>query len=164
MVLGTALPLVLSLAATPAFASDPPGPAKPAAEDNAPSQAVSAEVIASPKVEVVRMPADFEAPTRGAALPALYTSLVGLQAYDAAATLRVVSSGGVEINPMMAGASRSPAAMWAIKAGVTTATIVASERLWRAHRRSQAIALMLIANGVMAGVAIHNASVVNGIR
>jgi hypothetical protein len=155
--------IVVGLLATPAFASDPQGPSTPAS-DATPPQTQAAETLASAKVEVVHMPADVQAPSRGATLPVLYGSFAILQTYDAIATLRGVHSGGVEINPMMAGVSRSPAAMWAVKAGVTTAAIVASERLWRAHRRSQAIVVMAIANGVMAGVALHNASVTSGIR
>jgi hypothetical protein len=154
--------IIVGLLATPAFASDPAGPSQPAS-DHPPAQAAS-ETLPSTRVEVVHMPADFHAPSRGAALPVLYGSLAALQAYDAFATLRGVNAGRVEINPMMAGVSSSPAAMWAVKAGVTTAAIVASERLWRAHRRTQAIAVMAIANGVMAAVALHNASVMNGIR
>ena len=125
---------------------------------------MSASTLAVPSVEVVHMPADFQVPSRGAALPALYGSLALLQAYDGISTLRGVSAGGVEINPMMAGVSKSPAAMWAVKAGVTTAAIVASEKLWKSRRRGQAVILMAIANGVMAGVALHNASVIQGVR
>jgi hypothetical protein len=167
MPLRTILPLVVvSLLATPAFASDPIGPSKSPADDAPPAQvtAGATATVTAPKIEVVRMPADFEAPSRGVALPILYGSYAVLQGYDAANTLRGVGVGGVEVNPMMAGPSRNAAAMWAIKGAVTAASIVASERLWRSHRRAQAIAVMAIANGVMAGVALHNASVLNGVR
>ena len=165
MSLRTMLPLVVvSLLATPAFASDPIGPSKSSADDAPAAQVTASATVTTPKIEVVRMPADFEAPSRGVALPILYGSYAVLQGYDAANTLRGVGIGGVEVNPMMAGPSRNAAAMWAIKGGVTAASIVASERLWRSHRRAQAIAVMAIANGVMAGVALHNASVLNGVR
>jgi hypothetical protein len=158
MLLRKMLPLIIvGLLATPAFASDPAGPAK-STSDDPPAQTLASETLAPVRLEVVHMPADFKAPSRGPALPVLYGSLAALQAYDAVATLRGVNAGRVEINPMMAGVSGTPAAMWAVKASVTTAAIVASERLWRTHRRSQAIVVMAIANGVMAGVALHNAS------
>jgi hypothetical protein len=164
MPLLTMLPLVVvSLLATPTFASDPIGPSKSPA-DEPPAQVITRTTVATPTVEVVRMPSDFEAPSRGVTLPILYSSFAVLQGYDAVTTLRGVGIGGVEVNPMMAGPSRNAAAMWAIKGGVTAAAIVASERLWRSHRRAQAIAMMAIANGVMAGVAMRNASVMNGVR
>jgi hypothetical protein len=164
MPLRTILPLVVvSLLATPAFASDPIGPSK-SADDAPPAQVTASAIVTMPTIEVVRMPANFEAPSRGVALPILYGSYAVLQGYDAVNTLRGVGFGGVEANPMMAGPSRNAAAMWAIKGGVTAASIVASERLWRSHRRAEAIAVMAIANGVMAGVALHNASVLNGVR
>jgi hypothetical protein len=125
---------------------------------------ILAATIATPPIEVVHMPADFQAPSRGTALPILYGSLALLQSYDAATTLRGVSAGGVEANPMMSGVSRNPAVMWAVKAGVTTASIVAAERLWRQRHRGQAIAVMAIANGVMAGVALHNNAVMKRVR
>jgi hypothetical protein len=153
--------MVTVLFATSAFASDPVGPSTPLSDD-VPAQPTTASMLSVPRVEVVHMPADFQVPSRGAALPVLYGSLVLLQAYDGISTLRGVSAGGVEINPMMVGVSKSPAAMWAVKAGVTTAAIVASEKLWKSRRRGQAVILMAIANGVMAGVALHNASVIQG--
>lgn len=158
MLLRTMLPLIIvGLLATPAFASDPVGPAK-STSDDPPTQTLASETLAPLRLEVVHMPADFRAPSRGTALPVMYGSLAVLQAYDGIATLRGVNAGRAEINPLMAGVSGSPAAMWAVKAGVTTAAIVASERLWRSHRRTQAIVVMAIANGVMTGVALHNAS------
>jgi hypothetical protein len=142
-----------------AFASDPITDSQ--LPQDAPLLAAS---LTPPPIEVVHMPADFEAPSRGTALPILYGSLALLQSYDAVTTLRGVGGGGVEANPMMAGASRNPAAMWAVKVGVTTASIVAAERLWRQHHRGQAIAVMAIANGVMAGVALHNGAAMKGVR
>jgi hypothetical protein len=154
------LPLIfVCVSGSFAFASDPITASQ--SPQDAPLLVAS---LTPPPIEVVHMPADFEAPSRGTALPILYGSLALLQSYDAVATLRGVSVGGVEANPMMAGASRNPAAMWAVKAGVTTASIVAAERLWRQRHRGQAIAVMAIANSVMAGVALHNNAVIRGVR
>ena len=60
--------------------------------------------------------------------------------------------------------TRSPVAFIAVKAGLTTASIVAAERLWKDHHRKTAVALMVLSNAVMVGVAAHNSSVVQQIR
>ena len=61
-------------------------------------------------------------------------------------------------------ASGTPAAVWAVKAGATAASIFAAERLWHQHRRAEAIAVMIATNGLMAAVAAHNASVLRAQR
>lgn len=161
MLVRAMLPLIfVCVAGSFAFASDPVTVSQAVADP----PTLMASVTPLPAIEVVHMPADFEAPSRGTALPILYGSLALLQSYDAVTTLRGVSVGGVEANPVMAGVSRSPAAMWAVKVGVTTVSIVAAERLWRQRHRGQAIAVMAIANGVMAGVALHNGAVMKGMR
>jgi hypothetical protein len=109
-------------------------------------------------------PIQIGAPTRGAVLPLLYGSYAALQAFDAVSTLRGVRLGAQEANPMIAGVSRNPAGMWALKSGLTAASIVAAEHLWKQRRRGEAITLMVVANGIMAGVAARNAAVVNGLR
>jgi hypothetical protein len=97
-------------------------------------------------------------------VPSLYVSLAALQAYDGYSTLRAVGSGAREMNPVMSGAARRPAAMWTLKAASTAATIYYAEKLWRSHRRGQAIALLAVANGLMGAVAAHNASVLGSMR
>ena len=114
------------------------------------------------EVDSTLPPVRFGEPRRGALLPVLYVSLAGLNAYDAYSTTKGVSSGARESNPLMRGAAGSPAAIWAIKAGVTSASIVVAERLWRTHKRPQAIGVMIISNGLMAAVAARNASVLRG--
>ena len=99
-------------------------------------------------------------PARGTVVPALSISLAALQAYDVFSTTTALRNGGVESNPIMKGIAGNSLALTAVKAGTTTATIYLAHRLWRRHRRAQAIALMAITNGLMAGVALHNASVV----
>lgn len=107
-------------------------------------------------------PVHFGEPRRGGLLPVLYVSLAGLNAYDAYSTTKGLSRGARESNPVMRGAAGSPAAIWAIKGGVTGASIMVAERLWRAHKRPQAIGVMIISNGLMAAVAARNASVLRG--
>jgi hypothetical protein len=96
---------------------------------------------------------------RGPALPWLYVSLIGLQAYDGYSTNRGLNQGAVESNSFMSGLTSHPGALWAAKGGAAFVSIYTTERLWRRHRRGQAIALMLMSNGIMAAVAVSNASV-----
>ena len=98
-------------------------------------------------------------PSRGSLLPALYVSLATLNAADAYMTRRGVASGAVEANPLMRGASGSSAVMWAVKGATTAATITVAERLWRKNRKAEAVAVMLVSNGLMAAVTARNASV-----
>jgi hypothetical protein len=107
----------------------------------------------------------FAPPTaRPPLLPPLYLSLAGLQAYDGYATLHGVTRGGRETNALVGGLTGTPAAFWTVKAGSTALTIVLAERLWRTHHRGEAIATMVVANGVMALVAARNASVLHASR
>jgi hypothetical protein len=98
------------------------------------------------------------------ALPALYIASAGLQAFDAYSTLSALKLGGVEQNPLMRTVVKNPAALVAVKAGVTVASITAAEQLWRSHHRVGAIGLMVASNAMMAVVAAHNASVLSSMR
>jgi hypothetical protein len=102
--------------------------------------------------------------SRGTALPVLYGILGGLQAYDGWSTVKAVRMGATEANPAIAGVASNAGAMWAVKAGATMASIYAAERLWRRHRRTEAIITMVAVNGAMAMVAAHNASVLRGLK
>jgi hypothetical protein len=103
-------------------------------------------------------------PSRGPILPMLYISLAALNVYDGSSTTRALKRGAAEANPMLVGISGNPAALWAVKAGVTAGTIVTAERLWRQHRRGAAIGMMIVSNGLMAAVAAQNASVIRRLR
>jgi hypothetical protein len=98
-----------------------------------------------------------ESSSRGA-LPALYVTLAGLQAYDGFSTFRSVRNGGVEANPLMRNFAGNPAAVFAVKGGVTAASILVCERLWKQNRRTAAIMTMIATNGLMAAVVARNAS------
>ena len=102
--------------------------------------------------------------SRGAALPMLYGALAGLQAYDGWSTVTAVRRGATEANPAMGGAASNTGAMWALKAGATGVSIYAAERLWRTHRRVEAVATMIAVNGMMAAVATRNASVMRQLK
>ncbi len=97
-------------------------------------------------------------------LPALYAGSAILQGYDAYSTMSALKKGGVEVNPLMKSVVKSPAAFVAVKAGVTAASIMAAERLWKNNHRVGAVALMVVSNGVMGMVAARNASVLHQMR
>jgi hypothetical protein len=99
------------------------------------------------------------APTRGSLLPALYVSLIGLEAYDGYSTTRGLKQGATESNRFLSRLAGNPSALWAVKGGAAFASIYLAERLWRKGHRGQAIAAMLLSNGFMAAVARSNASV-----
>ena len=57
-----------------------------------------------------------------------------------------------------------PAAFVAMKAGVTMASIMAAESLWKNHHRFGAIGLMVASNLMMGVVAKHNAQVLSTLK
>jgi Domain of unknown function (DUF5658) len=103
-------------------------------------------------------------PTRGAFLPGLYVSAAALQVYDGLSTMTGLKQGAVEANPLLTGIAGKSIALWAVKGGVTTVSIFAAVRLWRQHRRAEAIAMMVAVNGVAVAVAARNASVTRAVR
>lgn len=98
-------------------------------------------------------------PRRGAMLPALYVGLAGLNAFDAYSTVKGLSRGATEGNPLMQPAAGSSAAMWAIKGGVTAGSIAVAERLWRQNRRGAAITMMVVSNVIVATAAARNVQI-----
>jgi hypothetical protein len=137
--------------------------AKPSfAEDRS---TVAGDVSTFSAAELPALPAaDVPQPSRGPVLPLLYVSFAALNAYDGSSTLTALKLGAVEGNPVMAGVAARPAALWAVKAGVTTASVVVAERLWRQHHRTAAIVMMVVSNGMMAAVAARNASVIRRLK
>ena len=93
--------------------------------------------------------------TRPAPLVGLYVSLAGMHALDIVSTQRALAAGAAEANPMMAPFARSPLALAAVKAGVTSATIFATERLWKTNRKA-AVLTMIALNATYGAVAAHN--------
>ena len=90
----------------------------------------------------------------GVLLP-LYASFAGLQALDAHSTMRALQNGGTERNPLLGDIASQPAALFALKAGVTASTILLTERL-RPNNRAAAIALMAALDSFYAMVVVHN--------
>ena len=97
-------------------------------------------------------------------LAPLYVSFAGLQGYDGYTTLHGVSAGARESNAVVGGLASRPVAFWAVKAGSTVLTFAVAEQLWRNHHRREAVAAMIISNGLMAYVAANNASTLRATR
>jgi hypothetical protein len=107
---------------------------------------------------------DFNKPERPWPLPALYGASAFLQGYDAYLTLAALKRGGSEVNPILKPISGDPVAFIAVKAGLTAASFVGAERLWKDNHRLSAVALMVASNAMMVVVTAHNNSVLQRIR
>jgi hypothetical protein len=94
------------------------------------------------------------ASSRRVLLP-LYVSFATLQMLDVHSTTRALSRGGVEANPVMRGVADKPAALFAVKAGVTASTIFLAEKI-RPKSRVAAIVVMAALNSTYATVVAHN--------
>ena len=97
-------------------------------------------------------------------LPILYGSSAFLNAYDAYLTLAGLEAGASEANPLMKPITKSPAAFIAVKAALTTASIVGAEQLWKDHHRKGAVAVMILSNAIMVAIAAQNTSVVQRVK
>ena len=94
---------------------------------------------------------------RPSPLPMLYAGLTALQTYDTFLTVHLVRSGQAhEVNPLMKSVTGNPVAFATVKTGVTVASILTAEHLWKNHNRSAAIALMIASNVMLGVVAAHN--------
>jgi hypothetical protein len=146
----------LTFSSTPAAAADGASDAAAAAGSVAVAvPALAADVDwALPAVHVPQS-------SRGSVLPALYIGVAGLQVYDGYSTLTGFKRGAIETNAVMKNVAGNPAAMLAVKGGVTAASIFMAERLWKQNRRTAAIVTMIATNGLMAAVAARNASVLH---
>jgi hypothetical protein len=99
--------------------------------------------------------------TRG--LIPLFISYAALQALDVHSTLTVVDRGGSERNAVMAALVGRPAAFVALKAAITTGTLVAANHLSK-RSRVAAYALMIGANSAYAIVVAHNYGLASRLR
>jgi hypothetical protein len=105
----------------------------------------------------------YDSPRRPAVLPALYASNIVLQAMDVHSTMKAMSAGAQEANPLMKGAASNSGTLIAVKAGVTGASIYLCEKLWKRNPMA-AVAVMAVMNGVNAMVVAHNYKVARGLR
>ena len=115
-------------------------------------------------VEWAPRSSEIDRPTsRPLALPALYLSLAAFQAFDAYSTVRGLSRGAQESNPMMQHVAGNTVGFVALKAATAVVPMVLAERMWK-HNKVGAITLMIVANGVAAAVSANNAQVLHQIR
>jgi hypothetical protein len=94
------------------------------------------------------------------ALRSMYVSLGALQAYDVYSTAKALRTGAVERNPLLQNTVGNRALFIGLKVAMTAGPVYEAEKLWRNHHRIGAIALMAASNGIMMGVAAHNASTI----
>jgi hypothetical protein len=99
-------------------------------------------------------------PPRPVVLPTLYAGFAFLEGFDVHSTITALNDHAREANPLMKTIAGQPGPFLAVKAGVTTMSIVAAERLWKQGHRKSAIAMMAAMNIFMAYVAVHNVNVV----
>ncbi len=157
---------VLGLAlATPTFAAD--------ADTNSPTAALNTSSAVASAVAATSNTAVADAAlnnfqrfsySRPALLPSMYAASAFLQGYDAYSTMKALKSGGREANPVMQAIVQRPAAFIAVKAGVTAASIMAAEQLWKNNHRIGAIGLMVASNVMMGAVAAHNSRVLASLK
>jgi hypothetical protein len=157
----TALTLTLLTVAAPLYAADRDASGT---IDESVRTVVAASNATAVATDWTMAPVSFGAPSRGRLLPALYVSLAGLNAVDAYTTSKGLSRGASESNAVMKGVAGNQAALWAVKGGVTASSIFIAERLWRGGHKPQAVAVMIISNGMMAAVSARNASVLRNQR
>ena len=130
-----------------------------------PAIAAAATTLARPDLAAnITIAPRTAAPHRPLVLPSLYAGSAFLQGYDAYSTLAALKHGGTEANPLMKGITKSPVAFIGLKAGVTTMSIMAAERMWKDNNRIGAVLTMVASNGFMAMVAAHNAAVLQRVK
>ena len=151
-----ALTLTVFTMAAPVFAADREANAT---IDESVASVVASSTATAGATDWSMAPVTFGQPSRGGVLPALYVSLAGLNAFDAYTTSKGLSRGASESNAVMKAVAGNQAGLWAVKGGVTASSIFIAERLWRGHHKPQAVAVMIITNGMMAAVSARNASV-----
>ena len=159
-VIATLLGLAIT---TPTFAAD--------ADTTTPLANASTTAIAAISNTVNAADADSDANSyrrfsygRPSLLPAMYMASAALQGYDAFSTMKALKNGGREANPFMQALVQHPAAFIAMKVGVTSASIMAAEQLWKGNHRLGAIGLMVASNAMMGAVAAHNSRVLSSLK
>ncbi|HZB25060.1 MAG TPA: DUF5658 family protein [Vicinamibacterales bacterium] len=117
---------------------------------------LAAAVAAAPALATGPEPWMFDRKVRRpAAVSVMYGTLGALQALDVYSTRRALNHGGTEANPLVRPAAGSTAAMSAVKAASTAASIFFAERAWKKNRKG-AVVLMAIVNGATAAVVARN--------
>jgi hypothetical protein len=132
--------------------------------DNAFSSITSSITNSDEKEPANNDVSDSKKPGRPWPLPALYGSSAFFQGYDVYLTLAALKRGASEVNPVLKPISGNPVAFIAVKAGLTAASFVGAERLWKDDHRLGAVALMLASNAMMVVATAHNLTVLQRIK
>ena len=101
---------------------------------------------------------------RPGALVPLYVSLATLNFLDAHSTFQAVDAGAIEANPVVGSFVDNRAAVLALKAGVTTGTILLSELMWKQGRRKTSVAMLTALTLANAFIVQHNYRVASSLR
>jgi hypothetical protein len=86
-----------------------------------------------------------------------------MQALDIHSTMAVVSRGGAEANPLMAGLVDNKAAFIGVKAAVTATTIFAARKISK-RSKTAAIVMLVAVNSAYALVVSHNYRVARSLQ
>ena len=148
---------------TPAFAADADDVPTPALTIS-PATIAAAGIGAAPAANTDLAARSTFKYGRPPVLPALYATSAALQGYDAFSTLSALRNGAHEANPLMKNVVTSPVAFVAMKTGVTAASIMAAEQLWKNHHRMGAVGMMVATNVMMGMVAAHNSHVLSQLK
>jgi len=106
---------------------------------------------------------DLDRPRGSALMTSLYATTVLVQGLDAHSTLKAISVGATERNPLMHALTSSPPAFVALKAGAAVGLVFAGRRLARHNKVHAAIALIAI-DSAYALIAMHNYKVAARLR
>ena len=93
--------------------------------------------------------------TDPAFLKKLYVGYAAMQVGDIITTTTALKRGGREANPVLRGVAHSPAALIAVKAAATVATIFTIEKLRERHPVAASVTLIAM-NATLAAVTINN--------
>jgi hypothetical protein len=111
----------------------------------------------------VQLPRPAPGTQSSTALKSLYATTIVMQGLDVHSTLAVVSRGGAEANPLMAGLVDNPAAFIGIKAAVATTTILAARKISK-RSKTAAIVTLVAVNSAYALVVSHNYRVARSLK
>ena len=98
---------------------------------------------------------DDVSPGSSRALTSLQVSFVALQALDVFSTMRGMSHGHTEANPLMRGLAGNSMAMATVKAGAAASTVLLVRRIAKKNRVA-AIAMMAAMNTALSVVVVRN--------
>jgi len=156
---GSVLVAVLGIpSAVHAQAVEPPAPSIRASLSNPFLAVRAAEDQLGAQVPLTRpsVAQPFDAPTSSQlALRSLYAATATMQLLDVHSTMKALSSGAVEANPLMSGLVQHRAAFVAAKASVAAVTIYAANKIAR-NNKVGAIATMIAMNSAYAFIVANN--------